>query len=186
MTTLSTAEWSVPAWVVLAVAVLAAALLVVALVLGIGRGRVRRRAYADVAELSARIDELQTRLDRTDGSGLGTGSLHSPGSTSGRAEYVITSLGEADAAEPVTLSAPAFADAVLRESVVHTAALLHGVRRALAPEIRNRIWFEMRREVKRTRKERKIELREALREYRARHRAEVPADGPSRVADGAA
>lgn len=104
-------------------------------------------------------------------------------------EYVITHVGEglppiADPATPATrvsLSAPAFADAVLRESVVHTAALVQGVRRALAPETRNRIRFAMRQELKRTRKERKVELREALREYRARHRADVPADAPTTV-----
>ena len=103
-------------------------------------------------------------------------------------EYVITQVGldkldhRADhpaAPARVSLSGAAFADAVLRESVVHTAAFVHGVRRALAPQTRNRIRFEMRQELKRTRKERKVELRQALREYRARHRADVPADVPA-------
>ena len=44
---------------------------------------------------------------------------------------------------------------------------------ALSPANRNRIWFEMRREVKRARKERKAEEREAIREWRARQRAAV-------------
>ena len=65
------------------------------------------------------------------------------------------------------------ADLVLRESVVKAAALAYGVRRGLAPANRNRIWFEMRREVKRARKERKAEEREAIREWRARQRAAV-------------
>jgi hypothetical protein len=95
-------------------------------------------------------------------------------------EYVITDLGEPErvggaAIEPVRLTAPAFADAVLRETVVQAASLLHGVRRALAPETRNRIRFEMRREVKRARSVRKVEVKEALREYRARQRADARA-----------
>ena len=63
--------------------------------------------------------------------------------------------------------------AVVRETVVQTASLVQGLRRALAPETRNRIRFEMKRELKRTRKARKVELKEALREYRARHRADL-------------
>src|SRR5690606_12405028 len=97
-------------------------------------------------------------------------------------EYVITSLGEdgepAEVEQVVqrTLTAPAFADAVFRETVVHGAALVHGVRRALSPEVRFKIRYEMHREVKRSRKDRKSEMREALREYRARQRAAVDED----------
>ncbi|WP_017933604.1 hypothetical protein [Nocardioides sp. Iso805N] len=96
-------------------------------------------------------------------------------------EFVITRLGtleptgadDTGGAERATVSlkAPAFADAVVRETVVQTASLVQGLRRALAPETRNRIRFEMKREVKRSRKDRKLEVKEALREYRARHRA---------------
>ncbi|MFT4082288.1 MAG: hypothetical protein QM638_06855, partial [Nocardioides sp.] len=90
--------------------------------------------------------------------------------------YVITSLGAVEPAPAgdraaVQLRAPAFADAVLRDAAVHTAAWAHGVRRAFSPAVRNRAWFEMRQELKRARKARKVEVREALREYRARHRA---------------
>jgi hypothetical protein len=96
-------------------------------------------------------------------------------------EFVITHLGEPEpaAAAPVkvTLSGPAFADAVVRESVVQTASLVQGLRRALAPEVWHRIRFEMRRELKRSRKARRVERREALREYRARRRAHVPDEG---------
>ncbi len=66
-----------------------------------------------------------------------------------------------------------FADLVLRESVVRAASLAYGVRRGLSPANRNRIRFEMRREVKRARKDRKAEEREAIREWRARQRAAV-------------
>ena len=93
------------------------------------------------------------------------------------AEFVITHLGEDEEADRVpvkiSLTGPAFADAVVRETVVQTASLVHGVRRALAPETRNRIRFEMRREIKRSRKDRKAELKQALREHRARRRHDV-------------
>ena len=69
------------------------------------------------------------------------------------------------------LPAGQFADVLLREGVVQSASLLHGLRRALSPEVRNRIRFEMRREVKRARKARRVEQREALRDWQARRRA---------------
>jgi hypothetical protein len=95
----------------------------------------------------------------------------STSSTTDAREFVITRLGE-EPDEPVrTMEARLFADVVLRESVVKAASWAYGVRRGLSPANRNRIWFEMRREVKRARKERKVEEREAIREYRARRRA---------------
>ena len=60
---------------------------------------------------------------------------------------------------------------MLRETVVKAASLGHGVRRALAPETRNRIRFEMRREVRRARKQRRADLKEARRDLHARQRA---------------
>jgi len=87
-------------------------------------------------------------------------------------EYVITRLGDEPAQEPApALETRLFADLVLRESVVKAASFAYGVRRGLSPANRNRIWFEMRREVKRARKQRKAEEREAIREWRARQRA---------------
>jgi hypothetical protein len=109
-------------------------------------------------------------------------------------EYVITRLGEGDPSgtgrevQPaqVSIKAPAFADLVVRETVVHTASWVQGLRRALAAETRHRIRFEMKREIKRSRKARKVEVREALREYRARHRAEVPVATDVAAGEGAA
>jgi hypothetical protein len=90
-------------------------------------------------------------------------------------EFVITRLGREPEPEAVpAVEARLFADVVLRESVVKAASWTYAVRRSLSPANRNRIWFEMRREVKRARKERKAEEREAIREYRARRRADVP------------
>jgi hypothetical protein len=69
-----------------------------------------------------------------------------------------------------------FADIVAREAVVKAASWTHGVRRALAPEVRNRIRFEMRREVKRARKQRRADLKAALRDLQARERAAMRAE----------
>ena len=91
--------------------------------------------------------------------------------------YVITGFPESGT-EAVTARVPEliegrlFADIVARETVVRAGGLLHGLRRALEPETRNRIRFEMSREVKRSRRERRAELKAALRDFRARDRAE--------------
>lgn len=87
--------------------------------------------------------------------------------------YVITGMGSdlrTGADEPVPeRDAPLpdgrmFADIVARESAIRALGLAHGLRRALAPETRNRIRFEMRREVKRARKRRRAQRKAAQRE----------------------
>ncbi len=145
--------------------------------------RERNAAAERAAEAEAEADALRARIDALERS---IAAVPRPVTTD--TEFVITRMGEEPAeAErlpaPVRLTAPAFADAVLRETVVHTVALAAGVRRALAPEVRNRVRFEMKREIKRSRKARKIEMREALREYRARHRADVVPDSGRRGRD---
>lgn len=135
-----------------------------------------------------RVGRLEAQLassaasSHTDGSSPGTRdshpvSLDAPENT----EYVITHLGEPEPeVEAVPTVAPGlFADIVLRETVVQTASLFHGVRRALSPETRNRIRFEMRREVKRSRKQRRADIREARREWEARQRAAILDDRAS-------
>jgi hypothetical protein len=52
----------------------------------------------------------------------------------------------------------------LREALVRTVALGHGVRRALSPDKRDRILLEMRAEVRRSRRQRKAEMK-AVRKY---------------------
>ena len=64
-----------------------------------------------------------------------------------------------------------FADIVARETVVKAASWTHGLRRALSPENRNRIRFEVRQETRRAGRERRAEAKQALREYRARERS---------------
>lgn len=159
----------------------AVVLVLLAVLAAVLESRTRRRLGAALAASQQTTDELRERLEAME-RGLDTlaGARYSTsgGSSTDDTEYVITSMGTPARVDeaPVTLSAPAFADAVVRESVVHTAAFLYGVRRALSPEVRNRIRFEMRREAKRSRKARRVEVKEALREYRARHRAELPDD----------
>lgn len=143
----------------------------VALLLVLLRDRSRTRAeleatHAEAADLRARIDALAVQV---------AAARRVP------EEYVITHVGEelvstdstSEAAqrEDSRIDGKLFADLVLRETVVKAAALGHGVRRAMAPETRNRIRFEMRREVKRSRKERRAELKRVRREMQDRQRA---------------
>ena len=102
------------------------------------------------------------------------------------ADFVITELGP-EAAEPVpTVEPRLFGDIVLRETVVQAASLFHGLRRALSQESRNRIGFEMKREVRRSRKQRRADLREARREWEARQRAGIRLDAEDSEEDSAA
>lgn len=159
-------------WIAAAVA---AGLALLALGLGVALVRVRSRtaravaqSRAETAALRAHVEELERRITR-------------PAPTTGSGpevqEYVITHLGEQEPVEPVRIERALFADLVLRETVVKAASLAYGVRRALDPETRNRIRFEMRREVKRARKQRKADTREALRDWQARQRAQLPDEG---------
>lgn len=168
-----TEQWSVPVWVAVALLlVLLAALLTLATALARSRATARRqlsRARADAESLESlrdQVEQIERRL-----------AASSAPTTAEQREYVITGLGDGSADEdaPSTprVEAPLFADLVLRETVVQAASLAHGLRRALAPEARNRIRFEMRRELKRARKQRRADLREARRDWEARQRAGV-------------
>ena len=178
MTNSSTPGWALVATLIAVGVLVLISLLVVLLALGARRGARRRleEAEASEAELRERLEALEKRLAQPEI------RRRRRDEKAAEKEYVITSLGEdgepAEVEQVVqrTLTAPAFADAVFRETVVHGAALVHGVRRALSPEVRFKIRYEMHREVKRARKDRKSEMREALREYRARQRAAVDED----------
>jgi hypothetical protein len=69
-----------------------------------------------------------------------------------------------------------FTDLVVRETVVRAAGWTHGLRRALSPETRNRIRFQVRQETRRAGRERRDEMKQALREFRARERAAAADD----------
>jgi hypothetical protein len=128
--------------------------------------------------LRGRIDDLEHRLSEPSVSRQAP--LDAPAARAvAEPEYVITRVGEPEPEPAPTVAAPVFADIVLRETVVQTASLFHGLRRALAPETRNRIRFHMRQEVKRSRKQRRTELREVRREWAARQRAAMAPDPPA-------
>jgi hypothetical protein len=122
--------------------------------------RERAGAQADVADLRARLEELERER-------------RAP-TVATEAEFVITGLGSEPEPEPgpaAAVDGAAFADTVLRETVVKAASLAHGVRRGLAPATRNRIRFEMKQEVRRARRQRRADLKQAQRDLHARQRA---------------
>lgn len=166
----------IPLLLAVLLAALVAGLAVVAWALFVALRRERERAGVELARTRAEAAELRARVE----------ALAAQAALAGRAahtqpeEFVITHLGEPDedgelrsADELQRIDGRLFADLVLRESLVKAAALGHGVRRALAPETRNRIRFEMKREVKRSRRARKDEYRRVREEIRARERAAV-------------
>jgi len=154
------------------IAVTAGALLLVLCVLVLRRRAGSRRelaaalseAQAETAELRSRLDALTEKLERQSSSMI---RVDDPA-------YVITDAGEArpepNVADAVVLSA------TVGEPLVKVVAFGHGVRRALSAESRNRIWFEMRREVRRARKQRRREMKDAWRRMQAEDRAAQTAD----------
>ncbi len=146
----------------------AVALLLVALVAA------RRRRTSSRADLEAMLaaaqreaDLLRARLDElTAGTPVATDQA-----------YVITDAGRrrTDVSVPedqVAVPDRLVLSATMGEPLVKVAAFGHGLRRALSPESRNRIWFEMRREVRAARKRRRRLVREYLRDVRADDRAQ--------------
>ena len=166
--------WATP-WLVALVAVLLGALAVACAAMV----RSRRRSRRDLEQVLARTEELRREVDDLRRS-------ERPVERTSES-YVITGVGAAEASRPAApdarIEGRLFADLVLRESVVQGAALAHGVRRALSAETRNRIRFEMGREIKRARKERRTELREVRRRLRAEQRAGVggPREGSAPI-----
>jgi hypothetical protein len=156
----------------------AAMLLLVAVVLLATR---RRRSRADLeAQLEsvrAENDDLRRRL----------GELTRPEvSVPEPADFVITQVGEPEPEpEPQAVPDRLVLSATLGVPLVKAAAFSHGVRRALSAESRNRIWFEMRREVRAARRQRRQLRKHLEREYRARLRSDDPVM-ESRVVGGPA
>jgi hypothetical protein len=123
-------------------------------------------ARAETDELRHRVEELTARTAR----------LEPDHADPHRAEFVITHVGEPEgptgAAGGAVVPDRIVLSATLGEPLVRTAAFAHGVRRALSAESRNRIWFEMRREVRANRRRRRRLVKDYLRDSRARERAE--------------
>lgn len=142
------------------------ALALLALVLLVALLRLRARTAGELARARTAAEELRRRLDRLEQQQV---RPEVPVVRDER-EYSITRFGD-DADETAPVPRAVFADTVLREGVIRLGSLAHGVRRALGPEARNRIRFEMRREVRRARKQRRADSRAAQREVQARRRA---------------
>ncbi len=117
-------------------------------------GRSLDAARAEVAQLTTRIE----RMERTP-------RMAPP--VVPESEYLITGVGTGrsdDAeADPAEVQTRFVVSSTLGEPLVKALAFAFGVRRALAPANRNRIRFEMRREVRLARKRRR---RDALRKRR--------------------
>ncbi|VXB36227.1 hypothetical protein [Nocardioides sp. AX2bis] len=184
-----TQQWTLPAWAVLLPAAVGLVLLVVVLLVAARVGRTERRLVATGAEVDALRDVLAVleQQQRAPTTSAATSAATSPAAApTAVSDYVITRVGDepedddTTAVEPArVVAAPLFADLVLRESVVQAASLAAGVRRALAPEVRHRVRLEMKRDVKRARKQRRADLRAARRDWEARRRAEVDLDDPA-------
>ena len=159
-----------PALLVTLVALAVVALPAVAVAALVGRRRLRAElaaVRADLAGVQARLDELAHRPEEPPAhrEEVGDGP-----------EFVITSLADGAAPsgvpalepdrDPPPVSGGRFVSLAAGESLVRALSLAHGVRRALSAENRNRIGFEMRREVKRSRRQRRRDLKEAKRHLR--------------------
>jgi len=166
-------DWSSPLALGAAETVLAVVLavaLVLLVVLAVALRRSRRQTREALARAEAERAELAARLDELERPALAS---RAPEAVS---EFVITDVGDTPRtpAEPAArIEGRLFADIVLRESVVKAASWTYGVRTALSAENRNRLGFEMRRETKRSAKQRRADVKEALRQYYERQRGDL-------------
>jgi hypothetical protein len=135
------------------------------------------RLRAASARARAELALVQERLDRLEEARSHPVAVTTPAPV----EFVITDLGRPHDAdpEPVHLDGATFADVVLKETVVKAASLAAGVRRGLAPATRNRIRFEMKQEVRRSRRQRRADLKAAQRDLHARQRAALAEEAAS-------
>jgi hypothetical protein len=110
-------------------------------------------ALAELDQLRERVQHLDTELSASRDQASAV-----PEST----DYVITTAGEhAPVGHLPQVPERAVLSVTVGEPLVKVAAFAYGLRKALSPETRNRIAFEMRREVKRARKERRKAARRA-------------------------
>ncbi|MCR1783066.1 hypothetical protein KVF89_11015 [Nocardioides carbamazepini] len=178
-----TNELVVPAWLAALTAVAVLALAVAALRLSRSARQARSHTEALLAAAAQDADALREQLagieaELQERQELAGRRERTPVAMVDDREYVITDLGQENGPRVPArvVPAPMFADILLRESVIKTAALAAGLRRALSPEVRNRIRFEMKREVKRSRKERRLVLKAARRDWEDRQRSAVRTD----------
>lgn len=179
-----TNELAVPVWLAVATLVALVALAWFAWNLNQSLHRVRQETDELLASTAHDAEELRVQLADLDEALKRQAALSVASTLPDRVpvavvddrEYLITDLHRSRGPQvPARIvPAPMFADILLRESVIKTAALASGLRRALSPEVRNRIRFEMKREIKRSRKDRKLMLRAARRDWETRRRSEDP------------
>lgn len=139
-----------------------------------------RRALRDNTRLGEELTALRGRLDRVEATTTGQEvSTIRVATDSDGPDYVITSAGLPPLDVPrrelqlrPQVDARQFASLALGESLVRVTSLAYGVRRALSAENRNRIGFEVKREIRRARRRRRRDLKEARRHLRATQREE--------------
>lgn len=159
----------------------AVALAVVLAVLAVIALRATRRRSRELSQAlertEARAHELSERLARLEERAV---ESPEPAAETTVHQAVVVDRASGDPLEGQVLAeridGRLFTDIVARETVVKAASWTHGVRRALAPEVRNRIRFEVRRELKRARKQRRADLKAALRDLQARERQAMRED----------
>jgi hypothetical protein len=171
---------------ILAVAAGAGAALLLMAVLLMVLSRRRHLARADLEAMLAAAqresDDLRHRLEELASQRLeeltsprvtgGEGAhVPAPSSAAQQAEFVITRAGEPEPVAAIEVPDRLVLSATLGEPLVKVAAFSYGVRRALSPRSRNRIWFEMRNEVRAARRRRRRLRKDLEREFRAQQRA---------------
>lgn len=123
----------------------------------------RRRTRAELAAAHGELRRLREQVDALSREVAARPVVPPP-------DFVITDIGARHQDRPPTageaMSSGQFVSVALGESLVRIFSFGYGVRRALSAESRNRIAFEMRREVKRARKQRRRDLKEAKRTLR--------------------
>jgi len=132
----------------------------------------RRRMQQVLAGSRGEVEALRARLEALSEEIEAARVLAAAAPAVLPAEYLITRAGAAGALEDefTPASNRAALSVTFGEPLVKAVALAYGVSRALSPQTRNRIVFEMRREVKRARKQHRREFKEARRDANAERR----------------
>lgn len=134
-----------------------------------GRRRMRQALAASRVDVDALRTQLETMSVEIESARIVAAAAPAVPQT----EYLITSAGGSHLFDnEAAVSNRAVLSVAFGEPLVKVVAFGYGVRRALSPETRNRIAFEMRREVKRARKERKRVTKRAGREASKTERRE--------------
>ncbi|CAN5278403.1 hypothetical protein BH18ACT9_BH18ACT9_19470 [soil metagenome] len=133
-------------------------------------------ARADLNALQARLDAVSQRLEEEGPEGLLITSAGPTASAEAERPETRGSVRGVRPEPPEPLGPSQFASVAVGESLVRVFAFGYGVRRALSPENRNRISFEMGREVRRARRQRRRDLKEAMRTHRSAGRHHLDED----------